>query len=323
VFEEDKTASPESFDISEISLDQMGTFFKHPVKYFFNRILNVYYRSDEERLPETELFALNNLMEWKIKDDLLQPGTDAAEYTQRNKMKGQLPLATMGEVMVQQLKKEIHPLQQKFYDIIAQDVPQRIAIHYADKDTIVKGSLEVYGDKYVFICHSKSILKYVIVSWVNYLFARASGHDRLAFHFVFNNEKGDPETLFVGQDEISAAEVRVQVQRLISFFKMGHEQPFSFYAPFAYYYYHQPNGASEPVCQINREELYANYETFVEDDRKDKYNRVFTDGGYLEKVIEEQDTDSGYFSTASVDDMNENIPKLMQFLYEKAPKIFK
>ncbi len=50
---------------------------------------------------------------------------------------------------------------------------------------------------------------------------------------------------------------------------------------------------------------------------------MFTDGGYLEKVIEEEEDDSGYFSTASVADMNVYIPQIMQILFEKQPELFK
>jgi exodeoxyribonuclease V gamma subunit len=325
VFEPDPNSVQDRAELSEIGLDQLAKFFKHPVKYFFNKTLGVYYRKDEERLPETELFELDYLQSWKVKDDLLRPNINLEEYIIRNKRRGQLPLGNMGNVIVENFKSGLLPYEECISQIIQNESPQRIEVRYdcQEEAVLITGSIEVYGNKYVQVCNSSSTLKNIMIPWVNYLFARATGNDQLGFYYIFKNKTNNPQIFFIGPSHISGEAARILVRKLIHFFKTGHDRPLPFYAPFGYYYYHQPRGADKPARNLVRENLYSEYEAYIDDDRPDKYDAVFTNGGYLEKVIEDQDTDAGYFSTQSIVEMNEYLPQIMQPLYDQCPALFK
>jgi exodeoxyribonuclease V gamma subunit len=117
VFVKKKSAPADTTDNNEIQLYEITNFFKHPVKYFFNKRLQVYYRDEEERLPETEIFELGSLHEWKIKDDFLKDDIELTEYIDRQKKQGNIPLANAGNVIVEELNHEMIPYKEKRNEI--------------------------------------------------------------------------------------------------------------------------------------------------------------------------------------------------------------
>jgi exodeoxyribonuclease V gamma subunit len=62
------------FNWDEIPIHSLLEFFKNPFKWYYNKVLAVNYRSDQVLLPDTEIFELDKLQEWKLKCDLLKVG---------------------------------------------------------------------------------------------------------------------------------------------------------------------------------------------------------------------------------------------------------
>lgn len=168
------TIDPIQF-IKEVGLDQLISFYKDPVKWYFNKSLRVYYRDHEVLLPETEVFNLDSLSLWGIKNDLIQQtNAEQAVYLERSKLKGMLPLKNMGTMVTNNLKESIDSIR-KCIEAISDSKPRNPqSIHLSIDNVFVTGQIKsVYGDQMVSTCESTNRNKYVIGAFIEYTAARA------------------------------------------------------------------------------------------------------------------------------------------------------
>jgi exodeoxyribonuclease V gamma subunit len=102
------------------SLQQIIQCFKNPVKHFFKTGLSIDFYSLEKNQWDDELFGLDALQTFKIKDELLElfKKTDdkkwnieslVSHYVSNLKLAGSLPLGPMGELLQESLTAEIVP----------------------------------------------------------------------------------------------------------------------------------------------------------------------------------------------------------------------
>nr|WP_315820738.1 hypothetical protein [Paraflavitalea speifideiaquila] len=61
----------EALNFEEIMLDDLVRFFKNPFKVYYNKVLGIYYGDEQVLLDDTELFSLNKLQQWELKNRLL------------------------------------------------------------------------------------------------------------------------------------------------------------------------------------------------------------------------------------------------------------
>ena len=298
--------------INDIQLDQLAAFFKHPVKYYFNKRLGVYYRDEEERLDESELFELDFLQQWQVKDELMRTSLNLQEYIDRKKKSGQLPLANMGN-----MQEEIRSFQKKLEELKNNQPPTSIPINYKKEDVVISGNLTVYGNKYIYCALTSSALRQIMDPWIHYLVAIAQDNSLpMEFVFVFKVEK-EPFVFNIPSGEITREIAREHLNFMIDSFIDGQQKLFPFYPPFGYYYYKRSRN-SPPQKILTPVLLRDNYEKAKESD----YNNVYTDGGYLEKVIEITNPALSFFSEDSVKEIIMNTQKLMEPLFERCPDLF-
>ena len=55
------------FDFDEIEIGRFVKFFQDPISEYYKRVLNIYYREEDYKLEENEIFELNNLEKWVLK----------------------------------------------------------------------------------------------------------------------------------------------------------------------------------------------------------------------------------------------------------------
>lgn len=58
--------------ISEIDINKLISFFKDPIKYYYNKTLSIYYEDNSYKLDETEFFSLDTLQQWKLKTEFVK-----------------------------------------------------------------------------------------------------------------------------------------------------------------------------------------------------------------------------------------------------------
>ena len=310
----------EETDLSAISIDDLAAFFKHPVKYYFNKTYNIYYFNKEEQIPDTELFELNKLQEWKIKDEWLNTSPDPLTYTDKAKKRGLLPLANMGEIIFSDIKEIITPFEEEIRFLKNGNLPERIPVYLRLEDTVIEGHLPVYGNLFIVCSISSKSLRDMMDAWVRYLVALAQNdYPALEFAFVFS-KKDLPCTIRFAAGEISQAEAMRIVQQLVAYFKDGLQRPFPFHPLLAHYFF-TPSIPDPGFVWLTPEGLMQEYEK----EKNDSFNpsKKLAGDNYLEKVIELKDEVNQYFSPASVNEMNRILPELMGKIFEKCPVLFK
>ncbi|MTC56689.1 MULTISPECIES: exodeoxyribonuclease V subunit gamma [Providencia] len=102
--------------ISELSIEQLLRFYRHPIRGFFQQRLKVHFSIEETELPEEEPFILGRLQRYKINDqvlDLLVKDENPMPFYQALKASGQLPAKQFGQLFWEQQLNDIVPLAEK------------------------------------------------------------------------------------------------------------------------------------------------------------------------------------------------------------------
>lgn len=223
VFKETKQEN-EPLVPSEIPIEKFISFFKNPIKGYYNDVLKIYYNDDDVLLSENELFEINNLDKWAINNTLLI--SDCNENgSLRGKMvkTGQLPLKNMGEVILENVAEEIADVKKLFEECIGDTKSKNKTVEVSIGETTLKGDLKLYDHKLVEVCFSQSEEKYLIAAYIKYLFAVAAGLKLDLFFISKKNAACNRASQLEKQD----AERRLAT--LIKLYQKGHEMilPFS------------------------------------------------------------------------------------------------
>ena len=150
---------------------------------------------------------------------------------------------------------------------------ERLNIAYQSGGSLIKGSIEIYGNKYIELSNTKSSLKNIMSSWVKYLFACADGKRELDFHFVFKNKNDEPRVLSVLRSRMSDDFIRETVEKLTAYFKEGHTRLFPF-LPLLGYAFYAVSKNTQPVRVLYRDDIYERFETFNEQEADKKYDEI-------------------------------------------------
>ncbi len=121
--------------ITTISLESLIAFFKHPVKFIYNRILGIYLNNRDEIISGSEIFIPDALEDYQLKEELMsRPERGPAEVKARAKMLaacGRMPLANPGDFYLEELQEEIIARQNRLSRYLAEPlapVPVRIKL---------------------------------------------------------------------------------------------------------------------------------------------------------------------------------------------------
>ena len=103
--------SPEP--LSEITLDELIRFYRHPVRAFFQLRLGVNFVIEETELPDEEPFTLDNLNRYQFNTQLLNALIDEGDINSvfaRARAAGTLPYGSFGELYWESQQEEMVPL---------------------------------------------------------------------------------------------------------------------------------------------------------------------------------------------------------------------
>ena len=216
--------------IEELSIAEFLRFFRNPFEFYYNRVLNIFYREDEILLPEVEDFELDKLKEWKIKNEyLFLDRTELPVYIEKGKKTGALPLKNMSVALVDALTEGIDPVKELVAKCIEGLEARNIPVEVDIDGVHVSGVLnQVYGERMVAICFSKHFNKYVLEAYIRHLLAVASG-EVIESAFVLAK---DTSIYTIGKGAISQQEAIAKLSDLLCCYKEGCESPFVYYPGF-------------------------------------------------------------------------------------------
>lgn len=104
---------------NKIALDDLIAFVSEPVKFFFNRNLGIYFGRDDDLIPDTENFDLDNLQQYLVKERLLKiPVNEETAFFNSEKLKGNLSASSFALLDEKSLNEELLPLRTTLEDYI-------------------------------------------------------------------------------------------------------------------------------------------------------------------------------------------------------------
>ena len=218
----------ESISVEEILIKELIAFFKTPIKYYYNKILRVYYEEEELSLSETEVFTLDNLGKWKVKNDMMSLSADDLEaYRTKGIKLGLFPLKNMGEVTVETLFEASEFVRSKYQQYTQNKSETSVEIDLEIKGSRIYGKIEnIFDNKLIHYSFSKNDNKHKFQAYLYALLFTVSNRQIPVLYISQNEEK----VLQVAISPSSKEEAITRLNRLIEWYKKGLENilPFDF-----------------------------------------------------------------------------------------------
>lgn len=274
----------ETPDFDEIQIHEMTSFFKSPIKAYYNRTLKVYYSGDNLRLSETEIFNLDHLQKWQFRNLLLT--TDKSEiYKLKDKYVklGQLPLKNKAIVDIENLYEEVEPVKIAIASLTDGLTEQKVELEIQVGDSLIAGTLDgIYGDRLIRYSLSSRDVKYKFEAYFHYLLLTAVGY---SLDLFFISQEGD---VFI-YDKISKTDAVSKVKELVAFYINGLTEIQTF--DFAF---------EIDADKINTIELYRNkISSFFNNDFK-KYSEPYLEKEYENGTFETEESYHKFLNGANI-----------------------
>ena len=210
-------------EFNEISVDSFVKFFEHPIEWYFKNVLGISYDDNEDTLPETELFELDNLQKWVIKNDLLTLSEDKKKlYLQKGIKEGLLPLRNLGERYLEKLIDETAPVKSKYINLTKDQEEKNIHIALTIDDIRITGTIKnIYTRKYITCSFSKTPQKNLVRAYIRSLLLGAQNEIDSA---ILINNGGQ----ILDVSHFPADVSKSKIKELLVFFKKGIQSPLKF-----------------------------------------------------------------------------------------------
>ena len=232
----------EALNFEEVQLDDLVRFFNNPFKAYYNKVLGISYEYAYSLLKDTELFNLNSLQQWSLKQKLL-PASDIGLLHKQMIKTGRLPLKNAGTVALKAVENKVQPVRALYANYTAGKEEQKLHFEISIGNILLTGKLRpVFNNKLLFISWSKSEMKYLVEAYIRYLAGAAAG---LLSGVSFLSNKKDP-VVYEGMT-VSGNEAKRRLTRLLSIYRKG----FISMAPWYHDFYIKP----EHVLGLTMEEF--------------------------------------------------------------------
>ena len=258
--------------VDEIKLHNFLSFFKDPVKAYYNKVLSIYYNISDSTLPEIELFDLDHLQLWQLKQDLLSmEEQDKEKWIISKVKKGTLPLGNVGALAVMNAEETIEKLRELFiaekenHERSFQDINITIGKHQ------LTGNIEnVFGKKIIHVCVSKNANKYLFEAYISALLVAVSSFPHDIFLLTDKSIKAE---------KISRKEAEKHLTELINLYKKGFAELLPFSSDWAI--------TLEQLNSLTEKKLSDKIELYADDyTKRELESGIFSQNNILEKYRE-------------------------------------
>lgn len=262
-----------AIDFDEIQVVSLINFFRNPFKAYYNNVLRIRYEQDNVLLPENEVFELDGLQEWQVKQDLLFADMNELEgYRNRSVATGKLPLKNMANLVITNTDSAVASIKELVNACIGEATEESLSIDLQLNDTVLKGNLSrIYDGRLLFISFSKSESKYLIEAYIRYLVAIAAGNP-LDLYFISSIKN---KVYKIEESRRSRKSALKTLNKLISLYKTGHEEILMFYPDF------NKSAADIAVLKYNDFKVLVN--KYIESDSCDMYLKKESSSGFFDQ----------------------------------------
>lgn len=215
--------------VREVTLENFLSYFKDPFKYYFNHVLGIYYRDDDNSLHEEEIFELNTLDSWKLKSGVMD---NSITFQDRKTIveKGLLPLHNLGKAYLDKESKDIGDLQDIFKQQTNGWLKEERPIQLQFGNILIKGicnNLYKQDNIYKMVVYSISSKteRDKLIAMANYMLVRHCLKD-IKFSLVFLDRNGIPSVL--GSDVIDGELFDENFNKLLKMFAVAQNKLIAF-----------------------------------------------------------------------------------------------
>lgn len=210
-------------ELTEISVNSFVKFFEHPIEWYFNNILGIKYEESEVTLPESELFELDQLQKWRIKNDLIRlKGEETDSYLKKNIKEGLLPLKNLGKLVFDELVEETENIKTTYQALTNDKDEQNIVIDIPIDKIRIRGNIgDVYDRKYIACSFSKTNEKNLVRAYLRTILLCINNEIDSA---LLINIDGTTNGLTV----LSSDDAQLKLEELLVYFRKGMCAPLKF-----------------------------------------------------------------------------------------------
>jgi len=156
-----------------LTIDELISFFCHPVRYFLEKRLGIIMREKEILLDETENFTLGGLEEYAIGQELLhsiRSGMDLGDSMRIQKASGKLPQGAVGEVIFREMGADVHQFSNKISNFSCGNLLDSRDVHFKIADFHLTGCLQdLYETGQIRIRYGNKNTKDLLHAWIYHL----------------------------------------------------------------------------------------------------------------------------------------------------------
>ena len=283
---DDDDAPGDTIEVEIIKLGDLISFFKNPIKYYYNKVLKIYYEDQDTLIKVTEMFEMDKLEEWKLKDSLMDLGDMELMDCRDLIIKGELPSKNMGIAYSEHFKNKISGLHYSYWALRNQALDQEGAVEYneykndicLDQHTTIEGKLDNLFHNQLLgysLSSNPRSRKNLIELYIQYLFLKASNQDvRATFLKINSSSKKVEEYPTINQPTSEVA--LTLLKELVSIFKEGQKRIIPFYPDLTLtinsdLFDENVFNESPEEFEKNLEKLLHNIEDYFDDNKFDKY----------------------------------------------------
>ena len=172
------TGSLSAEALEQLELEDLLAFYRHPIKYFFEKRMLVYFRDHETVLSDEEPFSLHGLDDYLLRKTLLRKALNdegLAQAAAFARQLGELPVGKAGDALLSTRVKDMQVLSEKMQPLMqGQAVRHEIRLACAGL-TLVGWVDQIYENGVLRYDVSKVKGKHYFQTWIQHLVTCASG----------------------------------------------------------------------------------------------------------------------------------------------------
>ena len=216
----------------EIDVNRLISFFRHPIRYFFQQRLGIYLGDHAEQALDDEPFELDYLEKYLLKARLLNEWLEhrSLKTTQKHLYaEGRLPHGQVADETMQALSDDIEPLLEHASDILHDEKAEPLAIkirlaNTTADDWVISGNIHNIYPSIGLVEIKSGKMQGVdqLAFWIKYLLYRLSTNSdcNQDGYFIDLNE-----TYHVSADSISLEDAESYLQELLNYYWLGVTKP--------------------------------------------------------------------------------------------------
>ncbi len=248
----------------DLSLEALMRFFNLPIRSFMQNKLHLFFREDEEEMPDREPIALSPLEKYTLGKELLAQGPDVSDHARlllkRWQGQGLLPLAAAAESSFSDIHRAVQPVVE-----LAKSVDLKVATTTTLSEIVLPCGVvvqhEVNGEPdqgAFFVSNAKVSAKAILSLWLEHLFVSCLVPAGCQSHLAGRAERNRAQLLRF-QNVANPAEI---LEELFHLFSLGWQEPLLFFPQTSYDFAHariNGRGDDEKRLQAARKKAYATY----------------------------------------------------------------